>query len=150
MVGVPRTQMLSLKAMGTPARGASAGPGATVSATVMKALLPPWAAAKKLGVHPSTASRTRIRAEWRLSRLVGVYRQGDRRAVDWDETCRAMAAEYGIGLGAVYKILGGLERGAGGPGLFQRQLLRRAEAGMSIKEIAAELEVSERAVRRAM
>ena len=109
--------------------------------------LPPWAAAKKLGVHPSTASRTRIRAEWRLYRLVGVYRQGDRRAVDWDETCRAMAAEYGIGLGAVYKILGGLERGAEGPGLFQRQLLRRAEAGMSIKEIAAELELSERMVR---
>ena len=112
--------------------------------------LPPWAAAKRLGVHPSTASRTRIRAEWRLYRLVGVYRQGDRKAVDWDETCRAMADEYGIGLGAVYKILGGLDRGAEGPSLFQRQLLRRAEAGMSVGAIAAELEVSRRAVRRAM
>ena len=110
--------------------------------------LPTWAAARRLGVHPSTVSRTRRRGEWRLYRLVGVYRQGDGRAVDWDETCREMAREYGIGLGAVYKILGALAHSPGSQTLLQRELLRRYTAGSSPGEIARELDLSLPCVRR--
>lgn len=104
--------------------------------------LPTWAAAKKLGVHPTTVSRTRHRGEWRLYRLVGVYRQGERRAVDWDETCRHLAREHNIGLGAVYKILGALAHAPGSPTLLQRQVLLRHRAGRSPRDIAQELELS--------
>ena len=104
--------------------------------------LPTWAAAKKLGVHPTTVSRTRHRGEWRLYRLVGVYRQGEKRAVDWDETCRHLAQEHNIGLGAVYQILGALAHAPGSPTLLQRQVLRRFQAGRSPQAIAQELEVS--------
>ena len=104
--------------------------------------LPTWAAAKKLGVHPSTVSRTRHRGEWRLYRLVGVYRQGDKRAVDWDETCRHLAQEHSIGLGAVYQILGALAHAPGSPTLLQREVLRRHRAGHSPRDIAQELDMT--------
>ena len=111
--------------------------------------LPVWACAQKLAVHPSTVSRTRQRGEWRLYRLVGVYRQGDRRGVDWDETCRALAREHQIGLGAVYKILGALAHTPGGPTLLQEQVMARLAAGRSPRSVAGELDMSVQGVVRA-
>ena len=110
--------------------------------------LPTWAAAKKLGVHPTTVSRTRHRGEWRLYRLVGVYRQGEKRAVDWDETCRHLAREHNIGLGAVYKILGALAHAPGSPTLLQREVLRRHQVGCSPRDIAQELDMTESTIQK--
>ena len=62
--------------------------------------------------------------------------------MDWEETCRHLAREHNIGLGAVYRILGALAHAPGTPTLLQREVLRRLQAGRSPGEIARELEIT--------
>jgi len=112
--------------------------------------LPVWGIAGKLGVQGCTVTRTRQRGEANLRRLVGVMSRRELSAQGWQATCRELAEAYGLGLGAVYKVLGGLQPQPDGLTLLQREIRARRAAGRSTASIARELDLSANAVRRAL
>ena len=112
--------------------------------------LPVWGIAGKLEVQGCTVTRTRQRGEQNLRRLVGVMDRRELSAQGWQATCRELANTYSLGLGTVYKILGGLQPEPDGLTLLQREIRARRAAGRSTASIARELGMSPNAVRRAI
>ena len=104
--------------------------------------------ARRLGVDPSTVSRTLRRGERRLRTLtyylnsaqLRALRNGKlrREALDWRKSCKELAAEYGVSLAVVYKLTAGRRRWEGMTAL-QYDVWRRTQAGERPKDIARAL-----------
>lgn len=104
------------------------------------------AIASRLSLDKSTVSRTVKRSAEKLRRLIDAA--GATSPTSWEATCEYLAEEYGLSLGAVYKAVGGSERGRDGLTLLQREIQMRIAKNMTPCEVAGALGINIQTVYR--
>lgn len=103
--------------------------------------------AHRLDLDKSTVSRTVKRSAGKLRKLISAA--GATIPASWEATCDYLAEEYGLSLGAVYKAIGGSERGSDGLTLLQREIRMRLAQNKAPCEVAGALGINIQTVYRA-